>query len=232
MQSLERMIQSKRPGPPEISCPLLPSFETTNLENVRKAFYPAMPCSLRQDWLDKEEVEFLPATVCVGWRENSLLIFAEIADTNIFNRATKLNQCVWELGDAFEIFLCSEGNENYVEIHITPNNQRLQLHYPDSNAVKTARGSGGWAKFMIWGDVLHSKTWIGDGKWHVYAEIPAAFICRTNGSIENTQWRFSFGRYDYVHGVKKPVLSSTSPHAEPDFHRQHEWGKMTCKNFL
>jgi hypothetical protein len=232
MQNVGPLNSSKQRPPPEILCPPLPSFGAMNLESMQNAFRSVVHCSLQQGWLDREEVGFSPAIVRAGWRGSSLLIFAELMDMDIFNSATKLNQRTWEMGDVFEIFLRSEVNENYVELHITPNNQRLQLHYPDGVSASSARTNGWLDKFMIWDEAFDSKTWVENGKWYVYAEIPGALLGHVNGSIENSSWRFSFGRYDYIRGVKKPVLSSTSPHAEPDFHRQHEWGLMTFKTCL
>ena len=239
MQSVEPIITKMQRPPaemqclaPEILCKPLPVFDSTDLESVRLAFQPATSCPLQQAWLQEEETGFAPATVRMGWRGSALLIFAELMDMEIFNGATKLNQRVWELGDVFEIFLRADKKENYVELHVTPNNQHLQMHYPDGTSVERARKNGGLEKFLIWDKAFHSKTWIEGGKWHIFAEIPASLVCNSNESIENARWRFSFGRYDYVCGVKAPVISSTSRHAKPDFHRQHEWGVMTFKNSL
>jgi hypothetical protein len=40
------------------------------------------------------------------------------------------------------------------------------------------------------------------------------------------KWRFSFSRYDYIRGRREPMISSTSPHARPGFHRREEWGTL------
>jgi hypothetical protein len=77
-------------------------------------------------------------------------------------------------------------------------------------------------------------TWVENQKcrWHVLAEISALAVCGLNAPIENTRWHFSFGRYDYTRGEAGPVISSTSPHVRPDFHRQQEWGVLTFKDSL
>src|SRR5204863_1077141 len=111
-----------------------PPFDESNLEMVRRAFRSVTPCLFQQAWLEAEETGFLPATVRVGWRENSLLVFAELTDADVFNGATKLNERTWELGDVFEMFLRSSNGQSYVEFHVTPNNQRLQLRYPDCHS--------------------------------------------------------------------------------------------------
>jgi hypothetical protein len=231
MQNAES-CRTERPGPaPAILCEPLPAFDRTDLESVRRAFQSATPCLLQQALLDEEAVGFSPAVVRTGWRGSSLLVFAELTDMDIFNSATKLNQRTWELGDVFEMFLRSAEKGSYVEFHVTPNNQRLQVRYTDGGTAERARKRGRLEDVLVRDEAFHSMTWIENrtGEWCVYAEIPAVAVCGSNESIENTQWLFSFGRYDYTRGAKEPIISSTSPHAKPDFHRQHEWGVMTFK---
>lgn len=218
---------ARRIVPLEISCSYLPLFAQTDLESIRGAFKAATVCHLRQAWLDHEEERFAPATVRVGRRKDSLMIFAELTDTDAFNSATERNQRVWELGDVFEIFLRAEWLQRYVEFQVAPNNQRLQLCYPDAESVELARRTGELKQFLIRGDAFKSQTWMSRGAWNIYAEIPVASVCGRNESLEKSRWRFSFGRYDYTRGAKEAVISSTSPHARPDFHRQQEWGMMT-----
>ena len=232
MQTTELLRKRKTSTAPVISCELLPDFDCSELESVRTAFQCATSCSFRQAWLDRDVESFCPGTVRVGWRESSLLIFAELMDTDIFNAATQLNQRTWELGDVLEIFIGEVGNGSYIELEVTPENQRLQLRFPDAAAVASLRNNGDLKQFLIRSEAFVSRTWINrqSGQWYVYAEVPASFVCGFNRPIANAQWRFSVGRYDYTRGVKEPVISSTSPHAEPDFHRQHEWGVMTFNN--
>jgi hypothetical protein len=226
-----QLYQMHRPVlAPEVACEPLPAFNPLDLESVRSAFQSATPISFRQAWLDETEAGFAPATVRLGWHEHSLLVFAELMDADIFNAATGTNQPTWELGDVFEMFLQSVEKESYVELHVTPHNQRLQLRYPGGGAAEFAREMSRLEEFLVPDKMFDSVAWIENGKWHVFAEIPALTVCGSDKSIANMQWRFSFGRYDYTRGMKEPVISSTSPHALSDFHRQHEWGMMTFKN--
>jgi hypothetical protein len=221
------------PGrPAEIQCEPLPVFDRTDCESLRRAFQSAVPSPFQQAWRSETEAGFSPGVVRMGWRECSLLVFAELTDMDIYNRATKLNQLTWELGDVFEIFLKSTEKDSYVEFHVTPQNQRLQLHYPDANAAEWARKQGRLDDVFFRHEAFYSRTWVEAqlNRWLVYAEIPARMVSGSNEPIANTQWRFSFGRYDYTRGVREPVISSTSPHATLDFHRQHEWGLITFIN--
>lgn len=232
MQNAESSV-TVRPGRQgEIQCEPLSVFDPADLASVRRAFQSAVVLSFQQTWLLETEAGFTPGEVRIGWRENALLIFAELTDADIFNRATELNQPLWELGDVFEMFFKAGEMNSYVEFQIAPQNQRLQLSHPHARTAQWARHREEFNDCLIWNEEFHSQTWVeGEtNRWQVYAEIPARLVCGCEEPIANTQWRFSFGRYDYTRGVAAPVISSTSSHAKPDFHCQSEWGMMTFKN--
>jgi hypothetical protein len=216
---------------PKVQCALLADFPSGKIEALRHAFAGASPLALRQAWLDKPEPDFAPGSVRVGWRNGSLLLLAELNDADIFTEMTKLNQKAWLLGDAFEIFLRPIQQAAYIEFHVTPNNQHLQLRFPDAAAVVRADQDGTVESLMLPGQVFHSKTWVQPeaGRWFIFAEIPAGAVGAESRSLSGCQWFFSFSRYDYTRGRKEPVISSTSPHALANFHRQQEWGLMTFK---
>lgn len=203
-------------------------IDETNLESVRTAFSAAPVLTLGQAWRAQPEPEFRPGTVRVGWRDETLFVFAELTDADIFSRATRLNEYTWELGDAFEIFLKPVEQNAYVEFHVTPNNQRLQLRFPDTAALRAAQRSGEFDQFLIGGQAIRSTAWVypDTNHWFALAAIPATTVWGTGRQMAGAAWRFSFSRYDYTRGREKPVVSSTSPHPEPDFHSQAEWGTL------
>ena len=213
----------------ELSCEPLPAFEATELASVQRAFRAATPCTLRQAWRTRSEPGFAPAVVRTAWRDRTLLVLAELTDTDIFNRATKLNDRAWELGDVLEIFLRPVDQERYLELQVTPENQRLQLRFAGRADLEASRRTGQLDAHFIWEQAFRSTTWIEPGVWHVYAEIPAETVCGSSVPLDDAQWRFSFSRQDYTRGVAEPVLSSTSPHPEPDFHRQEDWGVISFR---
>jgi hypothetical protein len=220
----------KMKPPPQIICRQLPEFEPDNLDTVRNAFQNAAACDLQQAWLEKPESSFAPAKAQTGWRNNSLLIFAELTDADIFTRATAHNQRFWELGDTFEIFLRPIEQQTYLEFHVAPNNLRLQLRFPDADAVKRAAKTNSFENFLIHGEsVFQSQTWTQpeNSRWLVFAEILARAVAEKPKPLAESEWLFSFSRYDCARGRIEPVISSTSPHTPPpDFHRQHDWGKL------
>jgi hypothetical protein len=157
-----------------------------------------------------------------------LLVFAELTDTDIYTQATADNQRLWELGDVFEIFLRPRTQESYVELQVAPNNRRLQLRYPNAEAVAQARKLGSGDQFVIHGKSFLSSTWVcaDDQKWFVYAKIPVKTVCENSRLSSGVEWLFSFGRYDCSRTRAVPVISSASLHTKADFHRQSEWGVM------
>jgi len=209
-----------------LECRPLPALATDNLEAVRAAFLRMNGQVLRQSWLAKPEEDFTPGIVRVGWRGNSLLVFAGLEDADIFTHATADNQRMWELGDTFEIFLQAADSPGYAEFHVTPNNLHLQLRFPDSETMRRAQAANVFDEFLLPGAIFHSRTWVETREWFVYAEIPALVICGVDKPLAGTQWRFSFSRYDYIRGRPEPIISSSSPHAAPDFHRRQEWGTL------
>jgi hypothetical protein len=217
-----------------VRCLSLPIFDASDLNAVREVFRPASRQVMGQAWLEEEERDFAPAFVRVGWRDNSLLVFAELIDFDIFNAATAHNQRAWELGDTFEIFLQSVEQAAYVEFQVTPNNQRVQLRFSDSSIVENVRRTELVESVYVTGKAFYSRTWIQPKVrcWYVFAEIGAKELFEQAGSLRGSRLRFSFSRYDYTRMRKKPVISSTSRHAEPDFHRQHEWDVMSFESSM
>lgn len=219
---------------PMIRCGQLPGFDDADLAAVRKAFAAATPCAMGQGWCAELEPDFAPGQVRVGWRLDELLVLAELTDRDVFSRATGDNQRMWELGDTFEMFLRPAGQTEYFELHVTPNNHRLQLRFPDAKALERIRATGRIDEFVLPSGVFHSRTWVQpeNQKWFVFAAVPARMACGQAQLIPGSRWHFSFSRYDYTRGHLEPVISSTSPHPVASFHRQQEWGELTFVNSI
>jgi hypothetical protein len=219
------------PRGPRIVVPELAAFEWNDLNSARRAFdgIPAIP--LRQAWLPKQETDFAPASVHVGWRDESLFVLAELTDADIFTGATQHNQRMWQLGDAFEIFLCPDGQQAYSEFHVAPNNLRLQFRFADAHIIRELGKVNAFEEAMIDEPLFDSAVWLKPeaNHWMVSAKIPAASVCFPLRPMAGAKWYFSFSRYDYTQGREKPVISSTSPHTVPRFHEQSEWGVLQFK---
>lgn len=213
---------------PVLRCRQLPAFDVYQLDAVQAAFAEAEVCEMRQAWLAQSDADFAAGAVRAGWRGKFLLVFVELADADIFSRATAHNQRTWELGDVLEIFLSPENSPSYVELHVTPDNFRLQLRIPDTATLRQAQAENRIEHLVLPDGVFQSRTWVRAEmkKWFVYAEIPAPLVA-LNSRLPAARWKFSFSRYDYVRGCTEPIYSSTSPHAWLDYHSREEWGTLT-----
>jgi len=198
------------------ACGHLPEFNSSNLESVMEAFSKAPAIALGQSWLPQPETDFLQAEVRVGCVANQLLVLATIPDLDISTLVTEPNQRTWELGDVFEIFLKPENETHYRELHVTPKNIRTQFGFS---------GVGTPAEILPDG-IFESRVWIESGRWIVLASIPCGVITNRSTIQNGERWRFSFCRYDAFQDGRVPVLSSTSPHPVPKFHRPDEWGVL------
>ena len=225
----ERAVPSPHPATgPLLRCRPIGLIGSPDLETVRAAFATAARCELRQTWQAAPSANFAPAVVRVGWRHNVVQVYAELTDADICTQATELNQRLWELGDSFEMFLRPERQTAYCEFQVAPNNQRLQLRYTDTATLERARKTGSMVEALLPGDAFRSSVWVEaeNSRWCVWAEIPAVPVCGSSDALIGSRWRYSFSRYDYTRGREEPVISSTSPHAEANFHRQQEWGPL------
>lgn len=207
-----------------LTCPKAPVFDASNLDAVAKSLGGPHGISLGQSWLDQVETNFTSATVWTGWRDNQFFVFAKMDDADIFSRATEPNQRLWELGDAFEIFLKPDNQEAYAELQISPNNGRLQLRYDNAAALDWAKSNNSIEK-AVRTVAFKSTTWVHPETrlWFALAQIPASMVCEKSGPLPGSVWHVSFCRYDYTRGRSEPVISSTSDYSKPDFHRISEW---------
>jgi len=182
---------------------------------------------MKQTWFQVPQQEFAPGFVFTGWREADFFVFAELRDADIFTFAKENQQRLWMLGDTFEIFLRHPDQETYFEFHVAPNNLKLQLRFPDTQVAARVGRSQRFEEVMVEGDPFVSQTWVKPEiqRWFVLAQISGQLF-EQNENLLGSKWSFSFCRYDYTRGQNVPVISSTSAHTKPDFHRRHEWGTI------
>lgn len=175
-----------------------------------------------QAWRDHPQAELQPGWVRVGHDGEDVWVAAELCDDQPSNAARGLNQETFQLGDVFEIFVRPEAQESYHEIHITPENQYLQLRWPSTDHFGRA---GHFTQFFVTDPLLISKTWVESRRWRILASLRGREVSESRLE-EGQNWLLSFSRYDYQPGRAAPVLSSCSPHSKPNYHRAHEWTRF------
>ncbi len=208
-------------------CLPLPDFDVHNWDAVAGVFADTCAAHYDQAWKPVRQPRFLPAKTHVGYDARHFWMFSEFEDTDIFNLSVELNQHVYKLGDTFEIFLRPLSGEEYIEFHVTPDNQHMQIRWP---RARRSFKDKGWIpnflskrSFQSWTQVDSSHN-----RWRILAAIPYETL-GISAPQEGEEWLYSFGRYDYTRGFKRPILSSTSPHRVRDFHRQHEWNRLVFR---
>lgn len=184
---------------------------------------------MQQAWNPAPEPGLRPAWVRCGWTAESLLVFAVLDDDDIFNPMDEFNAAAYQHGDVFEMFLRPSGQDAYYEFHVSPRNQRFQLRIPSAVAFAAPKPVAGIPpEWFVRDWQIGSRVQVdtANGCWRVLASIPLARVAENGAPVAGDTWRFSFSRYDYTRGQAAPVLSATSPHPEPRFHRQQEWGEL------
>lgn len=177
--------------------------------------------SLGQSWRERRETTFTPGWARLQWSDPALRIDGQFVGKNPSNRARRLNEPTWELGDTMEFFLQAQGAGHYLEIHVTPENQRLQLLWPRGGIARVRAGHATIDEFAVadptW---VESDVQVRPGLWAVRLEVP--FSCL--GASANAPlplFRACVCRYDWSRGVE--TLSSTAALTRLDFHRPEEW---------
>jgi hypothetical protein len=212
---------------PSLFVPALPSLESWGWEKLEAALVAAPTLHLGQAWQPSPEGTFRPGAVRLGWHETGIVVAASLEDERVFTRATADNQRLWELGDVFEMFFRNAVREDYLELHAAPGDKRLQLHFPSRETVAGLRaGIGRLDDFLVREPLFDFRTRMTSNGWALVAQIPGPALGFDVSSLKGEAVFASFSRYDYASDGSPPILSSTSPHAQLDFHRQEEWIKL------
>lgn len=207
------------------ACTVIPpvrGFALGDWEATEQAMQAGVRLEFAQPWLAQPEADFQPAQVWMGVEGDDLVAYAVLRDDQPANRATQWNEPTWMTGDVLELFFQAEGRPGYHEFHVTPENVRLQLFFPSSASFREGRGHRHWAvaesRFESAARVNDART-----QWEVAMRIKLALVLDEPRDDGSRRFRFSFSRYDYQPGRKKPVTSSTSGLSRADFHNIPEW---------
>lgn len=180
---------------------------------------------LRQAWRGKTPEEgFQPGRARVRWTPHGLSYDVVLFGADQHNDAHQLNELTWERGDVCEIFLHDVATDYYIELHVTPENQRLQLRFPFGAIDAVRRGAASLEDFMIsdphWVDTAAQCS---ANFFSVQAFIPARAFAGGTMLGPASRLRTAVCRYDYRATPPVPILSSTAPLKAPWFHCPEAW---------
>ncbi|MDB6094997.1 MAG: hypothetical protein JWM32_2559 [Verrucomicrobia bacterium] len=215
------LVPAAAVGPRRI--PRLGDFDRTDWNAISTAFRTAPALALRQAWRSEPEAGFRGASVKLGWRGAVLWFLAELIDDQIVTRAERDDQLLCELGDVFEVFARDVRREEYLELHTAPNGLTLRLRWVSREVFKNFARQSPLDISPHVGSKINFRPMVQmtNGGWRVCGAV--ALPAGSAEAIEGQTWLVSFGRYDASIDGSPTLLSSTSAHAIPDFHRQEEW---------
>jgi hypothetical protein len=170
---------------------------------------------------------FNPGWSRIGWTDSALIFDFWFATTRARNRARRLNERTHELGDVGEIFLQCVGAKHYIEIHVTPENQRLQLAWSDERVDLVRKGKATLEEFVVsdpsW---VESITEIAPSYWSARTIVPVAHVLPGGQPFNRaTELLACVCRYDTSDGPV-PVLSSTADFQGQRFHHRAAWHRV------
>lgn len=224
---LNQTIATADRKPPELLCPSVDYRKWQTWDDVGAALKNAPTCSMGQSWKPDSELLKEGATVSVAHFGQMLIIYAELKDKDIFNTGGAGSEKLYKSGDVFEVFLRRKSTSEYIEHHIAPGNREMQLKWSPagtgSNTADTRKSFPG--KVRVQSQVLIQPE---RNLWRILALVPLNELPGGKAEVGETNWYFSFGRYDYTksESMEKPVVASTSPHKKRAFHTQSEWGRL------
>lgn len=186
---------------------------------------PADWRGLRQAWrADGPERGFRPGRVRVTWDEEGLEFAIVFTGVGARNRARRLNEPTWELGDVAEVFLARRGRPGYLEIHVTPENQRLQLRWAAGGVSRLRTGRAQLGEFTFEGGGVVSTARRSRRGWMVRVHL-ARDLLGPRPLALGDRFVAAVCRYDWGNRPD-PVYSSTANLRAADFHRRREWHQL------
>lgn len=168
--------------------------------------------------------EFNPGWARMTWEPTALVVDFCFAATAACNSARRLNERTHLLGDVGEIFLQCAGSDRYVEIHVTPENQRLQLEWNRERFEAVRNKRAALEDFAVadpnW---VQTCTAVASTGWSASVRIPATVLLERETMFQvGERFLAAICRYDSG-GGDTPMLSSTVNFNGHPFHTRSAW---------
>lgn len=185
---------------------------------------------LAQSWLRARKRRPPRAWATALWRRDALhfrVLFHGAAGSN---RARELNERTWELGDVCELFLQRADATEYLEIHVTPENVRLQLRWPEGGLARLRRGDSALAEFAI-----TDPNWVQSSvekyptAWQVDLAVQASCL-GVDHFDESVTVRAAVCAYRYSNSGAPADLVSTAQLEIPGFHQPSRWHRLALQS--
>ena len=161
------------------------------------------------------------------WRDSdSLYVIGCFEDSDVFNSATKKNEKTWRTGDVMEFFFQPSGENEYYELHVTPENATLELCIPGVEKFGKVPFESQFyeSNFFSYAERFNEPECQG---WFGYMKIPFKGLGITDDKLEKS--RFSVCRYNYNKKWAEPEQSSTTIYMDGGFHQPGLWHEIAIQ---
>ncbi len=163
------------------------------------------------------------------WDDEALYYAAKLTDAELRSFGTERNDSLWN-GDVFEMFFRPDPAKlPYYEFQANPKSVVFEMFFPGGHPgldSKAAAPLGSKAVAVVDGTL--DQPGDTDRSWTVEGRIPWTAFAPTGGKPRpGATWTFALCRYDYGPEGTQPVLMSSAPLTQPNFHRKQDYGKLT-----
>ena len=163
------------------------------------------------------------------WDDDALYYAGSMTDAELRSYGTRRNDSLWD-GDVFELFLKPSADKPaYFEFQANPKMLVFEMAMPRRGAelgpFTDAPLLGNKAVVALDGTL--DQPGDRDRGWTVEGRIPwSAFAKGELKPKPGDEWFFALCRYDYGPEGTVPVLMSSAPLTQPNFHRYEDYGKL------
>lgn len=163
------------------------------------------------------------------WDDEAVYYAGVMTDSEVRAFGSHRNDTLWD-GDVFELFLKPDAARlEYFEFQANPRALVFEMafaargkrpeHYEDGPIL------GNKAVVVVDGTLDHPGD--KDRSWTVEGRIPWSAFALTGAKPKpGDSWLFAICRYDYGPEGTKPVLMSSAPLTQPNFHRYEDYGTL------
>ena len=163
------------------------------------------------------------------WDRDALYFAATMTDAELRAFGSKRNEHLWN-GDVFELFFKpSDDRPEYCEFQVNPRSVVFEVAFPKRGApvgpFHELPPLGTTAVATVDGTL--DRPGDRDKGWAVEGRIPWSAFAKAGGRPEpGAVWRFALCRYDYGPEGTAPVLMSSAPLTQANFHRYEDYGRL------
>ena len=192
------------------------------------AYADAEPFSFFQNWVAPGHRPNEGGLAYAGTTETALCLYVWLEDRSIFTTATENNQTLFTLGDVAEFFIKpGESREDYWEIHVSPNDLLMDVHFPSRGAIRS--GQVTWEQVVAAesGSRKRVATPPEEGYWVTELCVPWQAFGYDCPPEPDEIWQFSVSRYNYTGDLDHVEHSSVAPFTELNFHQYEQFINLT-----